>query len=767
MAGMRSAIARVLIVEDDPGIAELERGRLEEAGYEAVVRATAEEALQEVGRGEVDLVLLDYRLPGDMDGLAFYARVKSAGYDLPVILVTGFSNEATVIQALRVGVRDFVTKSMEYLDYLPEAVARVLRQVGTERRLAESEARLAGIIESAQDAVIVVEDDRRVSLFNPAAERMFDCPADRARGRRITELIPDELVASSDRESGDVSLTARLRTGSRGVRADGTEFPLEATVSPGRVAGRKFYTVVVRDITERKRAEAALRAAEARLEHVVSSSPAVLFALRIDGGEFRAIDWMSPNVETMLGYRVEETLGAHWWLSNIHSADRDAVVDQFRAEIVSREFSAAEYRFRHKNGQYRWIRGETRLLRDGAGHPSEVIGSLSDITDRRRLEEQLRQAQKMEAIGTLAGGVAHDFNNLLTIINGYSDLLLSGLAPGNPMGELLVEISKAGERAGSLTRQLLAFSRQQVLDPKVLDLNAVVVDTEKMLRRLIGSDVILTAALAPALAPVKADPGQLEQVLMNLCVNARDAMPRGGRLTVETRNVTLDEGHTATHHGVRPGEYVLLAVSDTGIGMDAQTKARIFEPFFTTKGPGKGTGLGLAVVHGIVTQSGGHLGVYSEVGRGTAFKIYLPAVKERLSADKSYPRLRTMPRGTETVLLVEDEDAVRALARHVLRSCGYTVLEAVDGEEAVRVAGEHPGSIDVLVSDVVMPHLGGRELAERLSAMKPGLKVLFLSGYTDDAIVRHGVLEANYAYLQKPFSPTALAHKVREALDGS
>lgn len=309
------------------------------------------------------------------------------------------------------------------------------------------------------------------------------------------------------------------------------------------------------------------------------------------------------------------------------------------------------------------------------------------------------------------------------------------------------------------------FSRQQVVEPRVLDLNTVVADTQKMLSRLIGEDIVLTAVLDPARTYVKADSGQLEQILMNLAVNARDAMPRGGRLTIETRNVALDDAYTATHPDVRPGEYVLLTVSDTGAGMDPRTKARIFEPFFTTKEVGKGTGLGLAVVHGVVTQSGGHIDVSSEVSKGTTFKIYLPAVAEQLPAGKYVHGLRRMPRGSETVLLVEDESAVRALARHILESCGYTVLQAADGHEAVRIAEGRAGSIDLLVSDVVMPHLGGRQLAERLTAVKPGLKVLFLSGYTDDAVVQHGVLQAEFAFLQKPFTPTGLAQKVRDVLD--
>ena len=396
-----------------------------------------------------------------------------------------------------------------------------------------------------------------------------------------------------------------------------------------------------------------------------------------------------------------------------------------------------------------------------------------DVTERlraeealRRSEEQLRQAQKMEAIGRLAGGVAHDFNNLLTIIAGHSELLLRGLPSADPMRESVEEIRLAAERAASLTGQLLAFSRKQILAPKILDLNAVVSGLEKMLRRLIGEDVELTVVLDPSLRPVRADPGQMEQVLMNLAVNARDAMSQSGRLTIETADAVLDENYAREHSGVRPGRYSMVAVSDTGAGMDAATRARVFEPFFTTKGPGKGTGLGLSTVFGIVQQSGGHVYVYTDPGRGTTFKVYLPSEGEGVRpSGKSFAGTSTMPGGSETVLLVEDEDSLRSLGRHVLELCGYKVLAAADGQEAVGVCEGHAAEVHLLVSDVIMPHLGGRQLAERLRSARPGLKVLFVSGYTDDAVVRHGILEARTAFLQKPYTPGDLARKVREVLD--
>ncbi|HEY1190866.1 MAG TPA: PAS domain-containing protein, partial [Gemmata sp.] len=388
---------------------------------------------------------------------------------------------------------------------------------------------------------------------------------------------------------------------------------------------------------------------------------------------------------------------------------------------------------------------------DGRRGVGKVV---SDVTEQRALERLLHQAQRMEAVGQLAGGVAHDFNNLLTVINGCGDLLLDNLAAGGANRELVQEIRRAGDRAAALTRQLLAFSRRQVLEPKVLNLNAVVADAERLLRRLIGEDILLTATPAPDLRAVRVDPGQFEQVLLNLAVNARDAMPTGGRLTIETANADVEQEYASVPEA-RPGRYVLVAVSDTGGGIPPETLPHIFEPFFTTKGPGQGTGLGLATVHGIVRQSGGFVAVYSELGRGTTFKVYLPAVAS--AAPHEAPCAPApLGRGDETVLVTEDDAAVRGVIRLALRSHGYEVLEAGSGEEAVRVAAAHAGPIHLLVTDVVMPGMGGRELATRLTAARPGLSVLYLSGYTDDAVVRHGVLEARVHFLQKPFTPTKL-----------
>jgi signal transduction histidine kinase/CheY-like chemotaxis protein len=388
----------------------------------------------------------------------------------------------------------------------------------------------------------------------------------------------------------------------------------------------------------------------------------------------------------------------------------------------------------------------------------------ADIGKRASLEEQLRQSQKLEAIGRLAGGIAHDFNNILTAIMGYSALLQAGLGERDPLRLEVEEIKKAVRRASSLIQQLLAFSRRQVLQLKVLDLNAVVMNIQQLLQRLIGEDIELVILPAPALRHVKADPGQIEQVLMNLALNARDAMPKGGKLTIETANVTVDEAF-ARRHLISPGPYAMLSVTDTGLGMDADIQAHIFEPFFTTKEPGKGTGLGLATVYGIVKQSGGNVFVYSEPGRGATCKIYLPRVDEPLTALEAAKPIIEPVSGTETILLVEDEESVRELVSKVLQRNGYTILEARHGEEAVDLCTKFEGDIHLLVTDVVMPRMSGREVAETLQPTRPTMKVLYLSGYTDDEVVRHGVLESMTAFLQKPFTPDALARKVRDVLD--
>jgi PAS domain S-box-containing protein len=502
---------------------------------------------------------------------------------------------------------------------------------------------------------------------------------------------------------------------------------------------------------------------ERRLQSVLDNVPEVVFSMSPDATR---IYYASPACTHVLGLSPDQVAAdPSPFRAALHPDDQARVVASCLRAVEAGGPAALEFRIRRPDGAIRWIEGTLIPVADPEAAGVRLDGVMRDVTEQRRLAEQLRQAQKMEAVGQLAGGVAHDFNNLLTVITSYADILSEELALADPRREAVEEIRKAAASAAALTRQLLAFSRQQVLEPRVLDVNAVVAAAQKLLKRLLGEDIALVTALAPELGAVRADPGQLEQLIVNLAVNARDAMPEGGKLTIETANADMDEAYVRDHPLARPGRYVMLAISDTGVGMDEATQRHIFEPFFTTKEAGKGTGLGLATVYGIVKQSGGFIWVYSEPGHGTTFKIYLPRVDDPVEGVAAPAEARELPRGTETVLLVEDAAAVRAVTRQVLERLGYTVLEAPNGEVALHVATRHQGPLHLLLTDVVMPELGGRHLAERLTALRPELRVLYASGYTDDAVVRHGVLRPGTAYLQKPFTPELLARKVREVLD--
>jgi PAS domain S-box-containing protein len=530
----------------------------------------------------------------------------------------------------------------------------------------------------------------------------------------------------------------------------------------GAIANAQLYA-------ERKRMEEALRKSEERFRDLYDHAPSGYHEYDTEG----RITNVNRTDLDMLGYTADEMIRHPIWEFNIEG---EAVRAQVLAKLAGTlpPGRNLERIYRRKDGTTIPVLVEDRLILDEKGQIKGIRCTTQDITARKRAEEekeslreQLRQSQKMEAIGKLAGGVAHDFNNLLTVIHGYSELMLNSLDQGSQFRQDVQEIMHASERASSLTRQLLAFSRKQVLQPKILDLNVHVSNMDKMLRRMIGEDIELVTLLTKDLGRVKADPGQIEQAILNLAVNAKDAMPNGGKLTIETANVKWDEDYARSRIGVTPGDYVMLSMSDTGVGMSPETREQIFEPFFTTKEKGKGTGLGLSTVYGIVQQSGGNIWVYSEPGLGTTFKIYLPRIEEgteslRLAAVPTKP-----VQGSETVLLVEDEEMVRKLAYTVLQRNGYKVLEASNGDEALDVVqGRNGNPIHLVVTDVVMPGMSGRQLADRLVSLQPELKVLYMSGYTDDAIVHHGVLDPGIAYIPKPFTPETLASKVREILDG-
>ena len=629
----------------------------------------------------------------------------------------------------------------------------------TERRESEEQFRELAI-HLHQVLWMIDATETKVFYISPAYERVWGRTCQSLYDKPLSFL---DAIHPQDRERVASARAEKCQTGQykeeyRILRPDGSvrwiwdrSYPVQD--EQGLV---KSFVGIAEDITERKACEAD----QARLAAIVECSEDAIVSMTVDG---IVVNW-NPGAERLYGYTAEEIIGRP--IAVLFTPDHYPEYLKIMEKVRKGErLPAYDTVRRRKDGTA--ITASVDIcpieVRDG-----EIVGASKiahDITRMKQLEEQFRQAQKMQAVGRLAGGVAHDFNNLLTIISGYSEMLLNAVPPDDPKRGKLTEIKKAGERAAALTRQLLAFSRKQVLEPKVLDLNAVVANCEKMLQRLVGEDVDLVAVLDPALGRVKTDPGQIEQVLMNLVVNARDAMPQGGKLTIETANAVLDQTYCRSHAGVKPGRYIMLAVSDTGCGMDEQTKAHIFEPFFTTKEEGRGTGLGLAMVYGFIKQSEGHVYVYSEPGLGSTFKIYLLEVEAVQLSGQLPATIETTPQGSETILLVEDAAEVRSLTRQVLQTCGYTVLEAAHGGEAIRLAEKQPGPVHLLVSDVVMPEMGGRRLAERIVVLKPGIKVLYLSGYTTDAVVRHGVLESETAFLQKPFTPSALARKVREVLD--
>jgi two-component system, cell cycle sensor histidine kinase and response regulator CckA len=528
---------------------------------------------------------------------------------------------------------------------------------------------------------------------------------------------------------------------------------------------------------ERDRDKTDLRAAEDRYRTLVERLPAITYVAEL--GADGPWHYVSPQIETILGFSAAEWLSDPWnWLNHIHSEDRHIAIAAETRFQETQELFQAEYRMFARDGRVLWFRDEGVMLQAAAGDRRLLMqGVLYDITEHKRLEEQLHHSQKLEAVGQLAGGVAHDFNNLLMVIQGHNERLRGRLAANHAAQKDAVEIERAVTRAAALTQQLLAFSRRQVLQLKALDLSSVLTEVAKMLHRLIPANIELNILPGTSLHRVKADPGQIEQVILNLAVNARDAMPQGGRLTIETRNEELRETYAGSHALIPPGKYVILSVSDSGVGMPRDVQAKIFEPFFTTKKPGKGTGLGLAIVYGVIKQTGGWITARSEPGQGTTFDIYFPQAQEggigetdaaieiaAAAASKTKKRA-SAPRGTETILLVEDQDGIRDLVREYLRNLGYSVLHAADGNEALQIANDHRHPIHLLLTDVVMPNIGGRELAHRLTQPRPKMKVLFMSGYPDHATWSSELVDDTAAVLQKPFPLDTLARKIRGLLD--
>jgi PAS domain S-box-containing protein len=637
-----------------------------------------------------------------------------------------------------------------------------------EHALRNSEEQLRLLLNSTAEAIYGLDCEGNCTFCNPACLRLlgYRDPQD-LLGRNMHQVMhhTQEDGAPYLAETCQIYLAFREGKAAHIVdevlwRADGTSFPSEYWSYPIEKEGKLVGSVVTfLDISERKQAEAALRESEEKYREFIENATFGIFRSTPQGD---LLD-VNPALVSMLGYGSKEELLSLNLDRDIYENSADRIMAWKTYQLAGRG-NGIEVNWIRKDHKTIAVRLCLSVIRDKKDQIKHFEVIAEDVTEKRTLEEQFRQAQKMEAMGRLAGGISHDFNNLLSVVIGYSDLVLGALSEDDPLYKRVEEIKKAGHRAASLTRQLLAFSRKQVLTPKVLDLNTVVAETSKMLLRLLGEDIELITKLSPALDHVKADPAQIEQVVMNLALNARDAMLKGGKLVIETANAELDGSYGQQKHvDVQPGNYVLLTVSDTGTGMDSTTKARIFEPFFTTKERGKGTGLGLATVYGIIRQSNGYIWVYSEVGKGTTFKVYIPRVKELLS--EIQPAITTLlPLGSGTILLVEDEDSLRELSHRLLEGMGYTVIEAANGADAIRIAGECADRIQLLVTDVVMPGMSGRELAELLVAGHSQMKVLYVSGHTDDVIMHYAILKPGVAFLQKPFTRDSLAKKIQEVL---
>ena len=630
-------------------------------------------------------------------------------------------------------------------------------------RMAEHEELFRLISENAADMIAVVGTDGQRIFNSDAYQKILGYSAE-----ELKNSSPMDQIHPEDRERVKEAAEEAQRTGIgenleyRIRHKNGTWLLLESTSSViGNSAGVPEKLVIVnRDITARKQASEALRLSEVSFRSVIENAPYGIYRAQASGKLLLA----NPALQKMLGYESQAELLQLNLTTDVYldPLENERVNENFTNQ---KEFTEVQVDWKRKDGTPIKARCTGWFVKPVGGGAAYFEVFAEDVTEKWLLERQLRMAQKMEAVGRLSGGIAHDFNNLLGVIIGYSQVLKRTLPAGTAFLEHAEEIEKAGQRAAALTRQLLAFSRQQVLALAVLNLNSLISEMQKMLPRLIGEDIEIVMALDPAIGRVKADQGQLEQVIMNLAVNARDAMPDGGKVVITTANVSLDEAWTRLHPGSKVGDYVMLAVADTGTGIDSETLAHIFEPFFTTKERGKGTGLGLATVYGVVKQSGGYVSVESAPGKGASFQIYLPRIEEPVSVAEPVAPIVEALRGAETVLLVEDADALRKLTHMLLEQHGYRVLVAANGAAALQLVEEKPESINLLLTDVIMPGLNGRALAARLQLRQPGLKVLYMSGYTDDAIADHGVLAAGVQLLHKPFSEENLIHKVREVLD--
>jgi two-component system cell cycle sensor histidine kinase/response regulator CckA len=759
---------RILILEDVPMDAELVEYELARASipFDARCVDTRDEFLRQIDEFQPDLILSDYTLPR-FDGMTALSLALERAPTTPFLIVTGSVNEETAVGCMKAGATDYLLKSnlARIGPAIEGALARVrsrTEKARAEAALRRSEANLRAIFNTSLQAFVLVDRDGTIQALNPIAVEW----ADRILGREVGEgdsihsFIPDAA------ESFEAALTGEARSVERCLRgADGVERWYETTHAPvvderGMVIG---VCLNARDVSERKRGEQALRESEARYRDLFDNASDLVCTTSLTG------DFLYVNRawHEAIGYS-DEALARLRFLDLVHADSRDRYLDFVARAEAGEMLGHVELVLLTAAGAPLTLEGNISCTpSDGA--PARLRGIYRDVTERKRVEDQLRRAERMQAAGRLAGGVAHEVNNMMTGVLGFSEFLMRSLDAADPRRAEVNEIIKAGTRAADVTRQLLAFTRQQFLRPETLSVNVVVQDLEKMLRRVLGEDHVLQLALSPDAGDIRADRGQIEQVLVNLMLNARDAMAGRGRVTITSRTAVLDEAYAQQHGGVDipVGEYVQLAVSDNGIGMEREVQARIFEPFFTTKPVGQGTGLGLSTVYGIVKQSDGFVWVYSEPKLGSTFKVYLPRVGAGRAAEAAGARAATARGGSETILIVEDEDMVRTLASRGLREHGYTVIEARHGADALRQLAVQPGAVDLVISDVVMPEMGGRELGRRLATLRPSLPVLYISGYTGEDVIQRGLLDPGVPFQQKPFAPEGLARMVREMLDAA
>jgi two-component system cell cycle sensor histidine kinase/response regulator CckA len=781
--------ALILIVDDEQNDRQLLKVLLAAEGFGVLMAGSGEEALAVIGRQAPDLILLDVMMPG-MDGYQLAEKIKSRplAVPIPIIMVTVLDDREAMMRSLAAGAQDYLVKPVHraelyvrvrnllrlkaYGDDQGKYSKSLEREVGSRRAdLVESEQLYRTTFDAAPIGIVRATTAGRWLHVNQRLCDLLGYSREQLRTAAVQEAIQCEepalqtealLMMATHKLDRHVIEQQRYR------RSDGTSIWVRIVVSIRRDAQGEAQEVisVIEDITDRRALEAQvqqslarLTASEQRYRGLLENANDALAVLSPNG----VVREMNQRWAEIVGVPREQLIGRR--VSDFATSDNEAeAVANFDTAGASSDSRSGTVKIATATGSHLLMELSRSSIEVGGERLVLTIGR--DVTEQRQLEERLRQAQKLEVIGQLAGGVAHDFNNILTAILGFCELLLMDMLPENCSREDVFQIQAAGERAAGLTRQLLAFSRKQILHASVLDINGVIVTMEPMMRRLIAAHVDLVLSLQHDLATIRIDPTQLEQIVINLVVNAADAMPRGGKVTVETANVYLDENYQRHHLPVKPGDYVMLAVSDTGIGMDSATIQQVFEPFFTTKEIGKGTGLGLATVYGIVKQSGGDIWVYSEPGHGSAFKIYLPAVTGAVSvAVQRIAASEVVRPGSETILLVEDDVAVRRLARIALERTGYRVIEAGNPKEALAVASKDGSAIDLLLSDLIMPESDGPPLFERLAKIHPDVRVLYMSGYADEAVVRHGVITENTPFLQKPFTPLALSGKVRDVLD--